>query len=67
MRSSEYYHDYYLKNREKLRKNRKIYYLKSKEKINAKQREKRIKDKELNKQICNMDCFNCIYDDCILK
>ena len=67
MRNSKYYHDYYLKNKDKLRENLKVYYFKNREKINSKQREKRRKGKELNKQICNMDCFNCIYDDCILK
>ena len=62
----EYSRIYYIKNRERLLEYQKQYYIKNREKISANQREKRIKDKEFQKPKCNMDCLNCIYDDCIL-
>lgn len=38
----------------------------NKEKIAEYQREYRQENKEKRQNKCNMDCFNCIYDDCIM-
>ena len=43
------------KNKEKIAERNRNYYQKNKEKL---------KNKHNNK--CNMDCLNCIYDDCIM-
>ena len=40
---------------------------KNKEKIAEYQREYYQKNKEKRQNKCNMDCLNCIYDDCIMS
>lgn len=39
----------------------------NKEKIAEYQREYRQENKEKRQNKCNMDCLNCIYDDCIMS
>ena len=60
--------EYYQKNKEKLAEYQREYYQKNKEKIlehiRSYYKEKR-QNKHNNK--CNMDCLNCIYDDCIMS
>ena len=66
---AEYHIEYYQKNKEKLLKYQREYYQKNKEQIAKYQKEYYHENKEKlrNKyNICDMDCFNCIYDDCII-
>ena len=79
---AEYKREYYQENKEKIKKYReenkeklaeykREYYQENKEKIagkNKKYREEN-KEKRQNKHNnkCNMDCLNCIYDDCIMS
>ena len=66
----EYFKIYREQNKEKIAEKNKKYQEENKEKIAKYQREyyqenkERIRNKYNN--ICNMDCFNCIYDDCIM-
>ena len=66
----KYLKRYREKNKEKLKEHQREYYQKNKEKIlehirNYYQKNKeKLQNKHNNK--CNMDCLNCIYDDCIM-
>lgn len=65
---AEYQREYYQKNKEKIKEYQRKYYQENKEKIlehiRSYYKEKR-QNKHNNK--CNMDCLNCIYDDCIMS
>lgn len=65
---AEYQREYYQKNKEKIKKYQRKYYQENKEKILEHIRnyyKEKLKNKHNNK--CNMDCLNCIYDDCIMS
>ena len=65
---AEYQREYYQKNKEKIKKYQRKYYQENKEKILEHIRNY-YKEKRQNKHNnkCNMDCLNCIYDDCIMS
>lgn len=65
---AEYQREYYQKNKEKIKEHQRKYYQENKEKILEHIRNY-YKEKRQNKHNnkCNMDCFNCIYDDCIMS
>lgn len=66
----EYLKRYREKNKEKLKEHQREYYQKNKEKILEhirnyyKENKEKLQNKHNNR--CDMDCFNCIYDDCIM-
>ena len=64
---AEYQREYYKKNKEKIKEHQRKYYQENKEKILEHIRNY-YKEKRQNKHNnkCNMDCLNCIYDDCIM-
>ena len=62
----EYFKRYREQNKEKLAKYRREYYQENKEKIAEQKKKYREENKEKRQNKCNMDCFNCIYDDCIM-
>lgn len=47
--------EYYQENKEKIVERNRNYYKENKEKLQNKHNNR-----------CDMDCFNCIYDDCIM-
>ena len=53
---AEYHIKYYQENKEKLKEYQREYYQENKEKLQNKHNNR-----------CDMDCFNCIYDDCIMS
>ena len=60
---------YYQENKEQIAEQQREYYQENKEQIAEYQKEyyQENKEKLRNKyNICDMDCFNCIYDDCII-
>ena len=59
---AEYKREYYQENKEKIKKYRE----ENKEKIAEQKKKYREENKEKRQNKCNMDCFNCIYDDCIM-
>lgn len=65
---AEYHIEYYQKNKEKIKEYQRKYYQENKEKILEHIRNY-YKEKRQNKHNnkCNMDCLNCIYDDCIMS
>lgn len=65
---AEYQREYYQKNKEKIKEYQRKYYQENKEKILEHIRNY-YKEKRQNKHNnkCNMDCLNCIYDDCIMS
>lgn len=52
--------EYYEKNKDKIKEIQKQYYQNHREQILSK-----MKEKSIEKQICDNDCFNCKYKDCI--
>ena len=48
--------EYYQENKEKIAERNRNYYKENKEKLQNKHNNR-----------CDMDCFNCIYDDCIMS
>ena len=59
--------EYYQKNKEKIKEHQRKYYQENKEKILEHIRNYYQKNKEKRQNKCNMDCLNCIYDDCIMS
>lgn len=75
-KKKQYNRQYYINHREEILEKAKIYRYTHNEQILAKAIERREKLKQSKvhikkktykkKQVCNLDCFNCIFQDCIL-